>query len=239
MKKICLLALFFHSALFSESLIPTEREQLIIDHVKICIKKAEHHISQLNQEVLQVDGMSSPKVRHFLNNLCSRPDTHYLEIGCWKGSTLISSLFNNRNTIVSAIAIDNWSNHYHNERLKDEFHANCNRFLLPDQYHFYEVDCFKITPNEVCPSPVNTYFYDGEHTALDQELAFTYYNDRLDDVFIAVIDDWNHPPVPEGTEIAFKKLNYQVLFQQVLPARWNGDTENWWNGLYVAVIRKS
>ena len=50
------------------------------------------HESKITQEVLDVVGMSSPKVRHFLNNICNRPGTRYLEIGSHFGSTLISAV---------------------------------------------------------------------------------------------------------------------------------------------------
>lgn len=46
------------------------------------------------------DRMSSPKVRHLLNNLCSLPSTSYLEIGTWKGSTWISALFQNQKSVI-------------------------------------------------------------------------------------------------------------------------------------------
>jgi hypothetical protein len=69
-------------------------------------------------------------------------------------------------------------------------------------------------------------------------MAFVYYNDVLDDVFIGVIDDWNIEAVREGTFAAFAKLKYEVLYEQALPARYNGDKDQWWNGYYVAVIPK-
>lgn len=220
---------------FFEAFALTPREQGLIEHVRISIARAENRISQLDQGVLAIDGMSSPKVRHFLNNLCSMPNTCYLEIGCWKGSTFISSLFKNGAYITSAIGIDNWSAW---GGPKEEFYRNCQRFLPSNQYQFHEVDCFKIDPKKLCANPVNVYFYDGAHTKQDQELAFLHYNDVFDDLFVAVVDDWNWPPVPEGTRAAFDKLQYQILFEQIMPARWNGDEENWWHGLYIAVIRK-
>jgi len=60
----------------------------------------------------------------------------------------------------------------------------------------------------------------------------------LDDTFISIIDDWNWKGVQTGTKQAFKKLGYEILFEKILPANFNQDRQNWWNGLYVAVIRK-
>lgn len=39
--------------------------------------------------------------------------------------------------------------------------------------------------------------------------------------------------------MAFKELHYNVLHEWSLPADYNGDEKNWWNGLYVAIIEKS
>jgi hypothetical protein len=220
-------------ALIFTQLYPTEPEQKLIAHVLTSIENAEKNVSKLSPEILKIDGMSSAKVRHFLNNLCSLPGIHYLEIGCWKGSTFVAGLF--QNPIASAVAIDNWSEY---GGPKDAFDINCYTFLEGYPYHFYGANCFKIDPLSVAPNPIDIYFYDGGHTALDQELAFTYYNGVFAETFIAIVDDWNHPPVSLGTRRAFEKLGYRIAFEKVLPARFNGDTENWWNGLYVAVISK-
>src|SRR5579872_3190335 len=56
---------------------------ILINHVQKSIKNAERGISKLSKDVLGIDGLSSSKVRHFLNNICSIPGTNYLEIGVW------------------------------------------------------------------------------------------------------------------------------------------------------------
>lgn len=213
----------------------SKKESELIAHVKSSIENAKQGISQLSQEVLEIPGMSSAKVRHLLNNLCQKDDVRYLEIGCWKGSTWISAMFGNENSVRHAVAIDNWSQFSGPE---GEFLANCARFLPCFNFDYYSADCFSLKVEELFDEPVNIYFYDGEHSALSQELAFTYYNKVLDDLFIAIVDDWNWSKVREGTQEAFKKLGYQILYDISLPAKFAGDTENWWNGIYVAVIRK-
>jgi len=178
--------------------------------------------------------MSSPKVRHLLNNLCSLSNANYLEIGVWKGSTWVSALYGNEN-VESATAIDNWAQF---NGPKKDFLANCKKFLSNVPYNFYSEDCFNVDVQSVCKNPINIYFFDGDHSARAQELAFTYYNSSLDDVFIAVVDDWNFPQVPRGTKSAFEKLGYHIIYDVILPANFNGDIQNWWNGLYVAVVSK-
>jgi hypothetical protein len=100
-----------------------------------------------------------------------------------------------------------------------------------------ESDCFTV-PLSHFNNRVQVYFYDGRHEEEDQFKAFTYFNDILDDVFIAIVDDWNYLPVQTGTRSAFETLGYTVYREWILPARCNGDLQLWWNGLYVAVIKK-
>ncbi len=207
----------------------------MIDHAKLSILNAEQGISALPEDVYHISGMSSRKVRDLLNNLCSMPNTHYLEIGCWQGSTWISALTNNENTIESAVAIDNWSEFGGPEK---EFMANCEKYLKSESYKFFNKDCFKINPKKAICSPINIYFYDGNHSEESQMKALTYYDTVLDDAFILLVDDWNWQEVKDGTYNAIKILNYDVIYQRELPSNGNGDIHNWWNGLYIAVIKK-
>ncbi len=211
-----------------------EREVTLINHVKNSINLAKDEQSKLTAEILRLSGMSSTKNRCLLNNLLALPNSSYLEIGCWQGSTFISALYGNQEHIVSAIGIDNWSE-FGGPRM--QFEENC-RTYLSSGYQAYSLDCFSIDPTSIIKTPVNIYFYDGAHTAEAQRQAFTHYDSVLDSAFIAIVDDWNHGHARAGTFSAFSSLNYTVLYEAYLPARFNGDREEWWHGLYVAVIRK-
>jgi hypothetical protein len=85
------------------------KKSLLVSHVEKSIAQAEELTSKLKPEVLQVQGWSAPKFRHFLNNLCSKADTKYLEIGVWKGATHIAALYKNQ---IYSIAVDNFSEHW-------------------------------------------------------------------------------------------------------------------------------
>ncbi len=213
----------------------SSREAILISHVENSILRAERNESKLSPAVISLPGMSSSKIRHFLNNICSMPGTSYLEIGVYKGSTFISALYRNESRIQNAIAIDNWSEF---EGPKLEFDANCMKFLTGRNHKFYSADSFSLDKGAIFSKPVNVYFYDGNHSELSQELALTYYDDVLDDLFVLIVDDYNWEWVEAGTIKGLQKMNYEVLFSRHLPARFNQDTENWWNGLYVAVISK-
>jgi len=233
--RFLLVACMLPYALFAATAEINNYEKKLIDHVVKSIHKAENGVSKLNADVLKIPGMSSSKVRHFLNNICSLSNSVYLEIGCWKGSTWISSLFGNQDCMKFAYAIDNWSEFGYQKNI---FEEHCNKFLKNKKYDFFSHDAFTIDLQSLGKRPINIYFYDGNHSIDSQELAFTYFNEIFDDSFIAIVDDWNCMEVQEGTEKAFKKLNYEIIFEKILPADYNGDTRKWWNGLYVAVLRK-
>lgn len=212
------------------------REQQLIEHAKWGISQAENGRSKLSSATLAVPGMTSHKVKHLLNNLCTLPQTSYLEIGVWKGATFTAALSGNKDTIQQAAAIDNWSKF---EGPEQEFKNNCRAHISDIPYQFYSEESFTIDPKKLFDKSVDIYFYDGDHSELSQERAFTYYDSILASSFIAIVDDWCWSEVKSGTRKAFEKLGYTVLFEQELPARFNGDTELWWNGIYVAVIRRN
>ena len=208
-------------------------DQLLLYHVKNCIKNANEQKSKLTKEVLSIDGMSSCKVRHFLNNVCSLEGAQYLEIGIYKGSTFIAGLYKNNN-LIDPIAIDNWSEFGG----RYAFKQYTNKFLLENVFRVIDQDAFSINVHQLFYRPVNIYFYDGYHSYEAQYKAFTHYDKVFADTFIAIVGDWNSDQVRNGTQDAFKALGYTILFEEVLPAPYNGDKDNWWNGLYVAVIKK-
>lgn len=199
------------------------------------IHRAELGLSNLNESVLSLEGMSSTKVRHFLNNLVSFPTARYLEVGSWKGSTFISALYNN-SFYDAAWSIENWSEF---GGPKDEFHRNVNLYL-PDQnkIKLIEADFATLNPTAHGISDVNVYFYDGSHDERSQYLALTQLHHILTDQFIFVVDDWNHEPAKEGTFKAFDALKLEIHKGWELSAAYNGDRAGYWNGLGVFILEK-
>jgi hypothetical protein len=212
------------------------REKALISHVTTSIEKAEKGISKLDEHVLHIEGMSSPIIRRFLNNLCALKSARYLEIGCWKGSTLIAATYKNEATLADVVAIDNWSE---SNGPKNEFLWNVNSYIHTAALRFYEVNSFSIDKDRIFHQPVNIYFYDGDHSFAAQKAAFTFYDSVLDDVFITCVDDWNWESVRNGTFAAFNELGYEVLYERTFYTPANQDTNSWWNGFYIAVIKKT
>jgi hypothetical protein len=79
-----------------------------------------------------MDGMSGNKTRHLYNNICSLNGANYLEIGTWKGSSFISTFYENH---INSIVIDNWDEF---NGPKDEFISNVNKFCPNRKFNFIE-----------------------------------------------------------------------------------------------------
>jgi hypothetical protein len=195
------------------------------------IKAAEKEQSKLPQSILKLDGMSSPKNRHLLNNLCMMDNSRYLEIGVWKGSTFISALLNNECSVETATGIDNWSEF---GGPISEFEDNCRKYLPDRKFVFINNDCFKV-PKETLERDVNIYFYDGNHTLEATCLAFIYYYPILADEFIMIVDDWNHEDARKGTNLALQSDLFEIKFKRELISPHGGE---WWNGLLLMVLKK-
>lgn len=201
------------------------------EHVEGSIKRALAGRSKLTREVLSLSGLSSPTIRHFLNNLCDLPSLNYLEIGTWTGSTLISASYGNGGRFT---AIDNFTL---SPPTREIFRRVRERFKDSCEVAFYDADCWSRSLLRRLPKNINVYFYDGPHGYEDSYRAFTRYDSILAREFVAVVDDWNWWPIRKATRDAFTFLGYRTVFEREFFTK-RFLKESWWNGLFVAVVRK-
>jgi len=206
--------------------------------VRTAFQNAEKGVSKITEEIINMDGMSGKKTRHFYNNLLNTDDARYLEIGTWKGSSVCSAMYKNKAKVV---CIDNWSLY---GGPKTEFLENFEKFKGDNDASFIEDDCFKV---DVSALPkFNIYMYDGDHSYDSQYKALSHYYHCLDETFIFIVDDYNWWMVRDGTFDAIQKLNLKVLYEKEIRLTWNEDhtpqplaSQTWHNGIYVAILQKN
>ena len=209
-----------------------------IEHVKQSFVNSDYDISQINEEILHIEGMTGLKTRHLYNNILDMKDARYLEIGTWKGSSVCSAMIGNNATVV---CIDNWSEF---GGPKDEFQQNFNKFKGENNAIFIEHDCFTLDTSSL--GKFNVYMYDGGHKEDEHFRALNHYINNMDDIFIFIVDDWNWEEVRTGTQNSLKNLNLNILYEYEIRTT-NDNThppfelgaKTWWNGIYVAVLQKS
>jgi hypothetical protein len=199
---------------------------------------SENKVSKITQQIIDISGMSGIKTRHFYNNLLSIiPDARYLEIGTWKGSSVCAAMCGNKATVV---CIDNWSQF---GGPKDIFLNNFNTFKGENNARYIEQDCFKVDVSTI--GKFNIYLYDGEHSKESHFKALQHYYSCLDDIFVFIVDDWNWQDVRDGTIESIHKLNLTILWDREIRTSQDGSvplepnlTNNWWNGIYIAILKK-
>lgn len=161
-----------------------------------------------------VRGMTTPKVRYFLNKLVSQlpKEEGYLEIGIHQGGTLIPALAGHRE--VDATACDNWSQF---EALtegsaKDFFYKNLAKHAgqLPS-VRVVDFNVWEFLKNPDFKKPLGIVFYDGDHREEDQRQIFTAIYPHLAQESILIIDDYDHPPVKAGSEKGIKDKAWKTV----------------------------
>lgn len=194
--------------------------------------------TKLSQDVFNLNGMSTPEVRMFLNELV-KEDTNYLEIGIHRGSTFVSAMY--QNNPKSAIAIDDFGGPLSASDVKDNFLSNCKQNGV-SKFELIHNNSFWLTSEQKAKiKDVNVYFYDGGHTFNDHKMSLEYYYDNLTDCFIFVVDDWVHQPAVDGTLAAIEKLKLKVHKKWEVGYSQHKNIPgqlSWHNGLYIAVIEK-
>jgi hypothetical protein len=225
--------------------------------IESALEKADHYGSKLPRAILEMDGMSGQKFRHFLNHmfqlLGEQKLINYLEIGSWRGSTFCSSIYGNR---INAQSIDNHSEFNQItmagsvNTASEDLKTNINNTVMWSPASemgakLLIADCFAINPLEF-GIKYDVYFYDGEHSHASQYKAFTHYAGALADTFIAIVDDCEKDlpnPPREATQQAFEDLGWTVIKDWY---RKEGDSNvmteakaGWWNGVYVALVQKT
>lgn len=199
--------------------------------LKRMIQDAVDGKPDLPDEVLHLPGFSSPRVRRLLNALCSQTGAVYLEIGVHVGSTFIPAVYDNE---AQATCIDHWKMF---TGAHEQFLKHVAQFIPQRKINVIEGDCFAVDLSLI-HSPVNVYFYDGDHCREAQRKALTYFAPVLADQFVLLVDDCNWEEPREETKKAITAQGWSEVYGELLPGAYNGDKEQWWNGLYVGLIEK-
>ncbi len=219
----------------------------LIKHIDDSIEWATLEVSKLNQEILDIQGITSNKVRCFLNNICNIDDATYLEVGVFRGATFCSAIYGND---IYSIAVDNFmspnltpksvsqkiGNYYkHNIEIipQEEFLHNVKRFGNTDKISVYKTDYQTFDFSTL--SNVDIIFYDGETKFHDQYTALKNMLPIFSDETILIMDDWNWNSRAFDEFIANHKLHI-LHSKQIFTS--GEDPDDFWNGLGIFLIGK-
>ena len=209
------------------------------------IDNASSFKSNFVSEGYEIQGITSNRVRHFLNNLCSYDDAVYLELGTLMGSTFFAATMGND---IDNFGVDNYSepeckpmtkNLHWNEvgnafeefkRYFDKYENGKSTFIKSDILSLKEEDFDGKKPNVV--------FYDASHDYVQQLNNLNHIAPLLADKFFLIIDDANFDGVIESAIQFVKDNNYDLYFERKILSKIIENPTHWWNGLFVMVLEK-
>ena len=195
-----------------------------------CVLDKDTENINLKKALLKIDSMSTYAIGYLVNQICSRLSKNqiYLNIGCWKGFTLISGMID---TSCKVIGVDNFSQF---DGPKKEFYSNFEKYRNKKKHFFYDEDYKIFFKNfEKKQDKINFYYYDGEHSYKNQYENLEIANNFLVKGSIVFIDDVNFSEVEKGTKDFLNKTqsDYKVI-REIKTAN-NHCHPSYWNGIMI------
>ena len=220
---------------------------------KIYEKKSDLHYSDLTRHVVDaialsgiptvyndIPGLTSPRIQTLLN-LLAKGIGSYMEVGSYLGATAAAVLYNNP---INAHFIDKWEEQIQPKRnditlpanSREEFQKNIAPFVGNSNVNIIPGDMFEVNTIPYNQS-IQMFFYDGPHDAKTTYNAITYYYSTFAHETIIVMDDANWDGVVDATIAALTDSGAQITYQKLM-LNSEENSREWWNGLFIAVIKK-
>lgn len=216
----------------------------LINHLNRSFELSDQGISKLGNEILEMEGMTGIKTRHFYNNICGLDNINYLEVGTWKGSSFVSANYKNN---IHSLAVDNFeefTDHSFNNTIEHpriSFHNNMKSFCHDNDYNFIEKDSFQLNHKDLPFPSADIYLYDGNHDFDPHKKAITFFTKFLSKNCIILVDDWTWGYAgSKYGESVIQKATYEGLEESGIIVHHKiervddmamGGTRNYWNGI--------
>jgi len=219
--------------------------QNLINHIEESLYFGEKEVSKLTIDIMDIKGLTSRKVKSFLNNLCGREDSSYLEIGTYQGATFCSAVYGNN---INATAIDDWKDAEllpanfslwtrqevakPRKNPKDVFYDNLQKCGDLSNYEIINKNYLDLDFRSL-KNKSNIIFYDGDHTYADQYNIMSKLKHATKHCFILVIDDWNWEK--RGILKGIQDFKYKCEYKKEIFTK-GEDSQNFWNGLGIFIL---
>ncbi len=192
------------------------------------------------EHLVDIPGMSSPRVCQLLNRLvaCLDPGEHYLEVGSWRGRTLLSAALHNPGRLCIACdkfrffgRFTGWGWQARRELRRNIARYSADRAAI----HFFDMSSRVFFRRRRFDGSAGVYFYDGDHSYSGTRRSIADAAPWLSPRATVLVDDWNVRRIRAATYDGFADAGTAVLWHRAL----EGDhTERtWWNGLGVFYVQ--
>ena len=152
---------------------------------------ADHPLDRRFEAVVDaVPGMTTEHTLTLLNLAVSHmsPDELYLEVGSYRGRSLVGAMLGQQDR--RAVAIESFREFGVDvEETEAEVLATLERFGCRDQIRWVRAEAFRVMPSSLVRGRVGVYFYDGAHSRVAQYLGLALGEPLLADEALVVVDD--------------------------------------------------
>ena len=224
-----------------------KQERVCHPFVTRCLDSIDKAVEEDSKFNHNIQGLTSDKVRHFLNNLCSYEDTKYLEVGVYNGSTFCAAIQGND---ITAYAADHWRD-VDIKPIRDDipwedqegsietFIENVKSVWTDDSNIAILNGDIREATEENLDQKVNTIFYDADHELNSQKSCLNHILPYTENEFILVVDDANLDGVLASTKDFISENNITVLYERSILTGEIEDVNSWWNGVNIFVLKKN
>jgi cyclopropane fatty-acyl-phospholipid synthase-like methyltransferase len=223
--------------------------------IDAALELSDSGISKISEREREIFGLSSDRLRSLLNNLCSKPDTNYLELGVYKGATLVSALYGNPG--AKAIGVENYRYDEREpkkwaaegtiwENIKSQLHDNLRRYNDPDmsvnttsitllEDSFEEIDWTKQPKSDVCFFDINPV------TAQQYDTFFTEVLKGLKTESLVVFTNYSNDKNANELEAALQKHSDKLSINWKRKRISSGlsDSTQYYSGILILGIKKT
>lgn len=186
-----------------------------------------------------IAGLTSSRTKKLLNEL-GKLSTSYLEIGALNGATFCAAIENNT---MKGVAIDMWKDPIESadgtvklSPSKETFIENVKKVKGSNSINVYHSDFRKVDKQYI--DYIDFMFYDADHSPEVTSQAVQFFAEKFKDETILVFDDANFDGVVTGAKDGISKAGLEILYDKVMLNEME-DPDQWWNGLYITLVRKA
>ncbi len=182
-----------------------------------------------------IPGMATENKLKLLNLAVASLDKDevYVEVGCYKGASLVGAALGNSGQRL--FACDNFSQF---DGAADSLRQTLDRYTAPGQVQFFDMDFHEFMRKAPWqPARIGAYFYDGGHSFEDQYDGMRCALPHFSSDAVIVIDDTNKRAARAADYLIARQVPGFELVLNLRTPRNHHPT--WWNGIQVFRYRKT
>ena len=220
--------------------------ELTRDFIITSVKNADKRSSGIRVEKItkEIKGLNSERIRHLLNNLCSQPGTVFLELGTFRGASVISAVWGNKS---KAYTIDNFTFNPLGQpskinpdgwpEIEKSVHNLLSVFKIDDRVTVLKNEFSKVKLTDI-KEPVDILFYDANTSREKVKKDLFKFLPKLKDTCIILTSQADVEDTTPAIREVIAGSKFNIDFEYHQKSRAVRDQTQWWSGVRVWLLKK-